>query len=197
MGPGTNITDLLERWRSGDRGAFDQAVGLLYDELHKAAGGCLRWSPRDSLQPTLLIHEAYLRLAGSMPGPLEDRRHFLAIAAKVMRRILVDRVREASALKRAGDAVRVPLDENTPAPVPDFEDCLVLDQQLDRLEEAHPDWARVIELRYFGGYGLEETAAALGISVPTVVRRQRVAEAWLARKLGPRGTGDLNSGESA
>ena len=178
-----DITQLLELWRQGDAAAFDAASSLLYGELHRIAQSYLRGSrPGATLQPTALIHEAYIRLAERSVGPFLDRKHFFALAAKVMRQILVDHARERAALKRGGeDARHVPLDAAQPGFTTDPDEFLLLDQALDRLTEHSRDLAGVIELRYFAGLTLEETAEFLAISVATANRRQRLAEAWLSR----------------
>jgi RNA polymerase sigma factor (TIGR02999 family) len=179
------VTELLDQWRNGDLDAFNDAVEFLYQDLRKAATGCLARSPRASVEPTALLHEAYLRLAGRIPGPLRDRKHFLTLAAKVMRNVLVDRMRQFSAQKRRSDEPVVVLDENLPAAKAGLgaEDFLMLDEALTRLAREHAEWVQVIEMRYFGGLDLTETAEALGVSIATVTRRQRVAEAWLHREL--------------
>jgi len=182
-GTTADVTQLLELWRKGDPAAFDAASGLLCNELHRIAQSYLRSAPTGAtLQPTALVNEAYVRLAERAHGPFRDRKHFFALAAKVMRQVLVDRARERSALKRGGEAVQhVSLDEARDGFNVDRDEFLLLDQALDRLSEHSPALASLIELRYFGGLTLEETAEFLEVSVPTVNRRQRMAEAWLSR----------------
>ncbi len=178
-----DITQLLELWRHGDAAAFDAASSLLYAELHRIAQSYVRASrPSATLQPTVLIHEAYIRLVERSPGPFLDRKHFFALAAKIMRQILADRARERSALKRGGEAVQhIPLDEAQAGFTSDPDEFLLLDRALDQLAEHSRDLASVIELRYFAGLTLQETAESLAISVAATDRRQRLAEAWLSR----------------
>jgi RNA polymerase sigma-70 factor, ECF subfamily len=182
---GADVTQLLELWRNGDAASFDAASGLLYSELHRIAQSYLRGAPPNAtLQPTALIHEAYLRLAERAHGPFRDRKHFFALAAKIMRQILVDRARERTALKRGGEAIQyVPVDEARDGFAADPDEFLLLHQALDRLTEYNPGLASVIELRYFAGLTTEETADLLDISAPTASRRQRMAEAWLSRSI--------------
>jgi RNA polymerase sigma factor (TIGR02999 family) len=183
--PGANVTQLLELWRKGDAASFDAASGLLFNELHRIAQSYLRGArPNATLQPTALINEAYIRLVERSHGAFRDRKHFFALAAKIMRQILVDRARERAASKRGGDAIQyVPLDEARDGFISDPDEFLVLHQALDRLNHYNALLASTIELRYFAGLTLEETAELLGISVPTANRRQRIAEAWLSRAI--------------
>ncbi|MBZ5625826.1 MAG: sigma-70 family RNA polymerase sigma factor [Acidobacteriia bacterium] len=183
--PGADVTQLLELWRNGDAASFDAASSLLYNELHRIAQSYLRGAPGNAtLQPTALINEAYVRLAERSHGPFRDRKHFFALAAKIMRQILVDRARERTAVKRGGESIeRVPLDEARDGFTSDPDEFLLLHQALDRLTGYNPSLASVIELRYFAGLTLEETAEVLDISVPTANRRQRMAEAWLSRAI--------------
>lgn len=175
------ITDLLEEWRKGDASAFDSASDLLYSELHRIAQSYLRGA-NNTLQPTDLIGEAYLRLANGAKSPFKDRKHFYALAAKIMRQILVDRARERKSLKRGGGVRPLTINEALDGAT-NPEDFLALDEALTRLADENPALARVIELRYFGGLKIEEVADALDLSVATVGRHQRLAEAWLARAL--------------
>ena len=182
---GGNVTQLLELWRQGDAASFDAASALLYNELHRIAQSYLRGAaPNATLQPTALIHEAYIRLAERSLGAFHDRKHFFALAARIMRQILVDRARERCAAKRGcGDIQHVPLDEARDGFASDPDEFLHLHLALERLNEYDPSLAAVIELRYFAGLTLEETAELFGISVPTANRRQRIAEAWLNRAI--------------
>jgi len=184
-GTTADVTQLLELWRHGDAAAFDAASGLLYSELHRIAHSYLRSSQGGAtLQPTALVNEAYVRLAERAHGPFRDCKHFFALAAKVMRQVLVDRARERSALKRGGEGVQhVSIDESRDGIAVDRDDFLLLDQALDRLAAYSPALAGLIELRYFAGLTLEETAEFLELSIPTVNRRQRMAEAWLSRAI--------------
>jgi len=183
--PAADVTQLLERWRQGDPASFDAASSLLYNELHRIAQSYLRAESRYStLQPTALINEAYIRLAERSVGVFHDRKHFFALAARVMRQILVDRARQRSAGKRGGGNVQhVPLDEARDGISSDPDEFLLLDQALVRLNEYDTSLGGVIELRYFAGLTLEEMAELLGISVATANRRQRLAEAWLNRAI--------------
>jgi len=183
--PGPDVTQLLERWRQGDAPSFDAASSLLYNELHRIARAYLRGAPpHATLQPTALIHEAYIRLAQGSLGAFRDRKHFFALSARVMRQILVDRARERSASKRGGGSVQhVPLDEAYSGIRSDPDEFLALHQALDLLDEYDTALAAVIELRYFAGLTLDETAEVLGISAATANRRQRLAEAWLNRAI--------------
>jgi RNA polymerase sigma-70 factor, ECF subfamily len=184
--PGS-ITVILERVRTGDRAALDQLFPLLYPELHGIARREMRGeSNHHTLQPTALVNEAYLRMVGSN-GTLSwrDRTHFLSVAARVMKNVLVDHARAHRAGKRDG-GLQVTLtdgkaDSRDPAIMLDI---LALDDALNRLAEAEPRWAQVVELRFFGGLEIDETAEALQVSPITVSRDWRFAKAWLARELG-------------
>jgi RNA polymerase sigma factor (TIGR02999 family) len=162
------------------------AAGEIYEQLHRLAEGYFRQQPRGhTLQPTALIHEAYLKLAGQPDCRWKDRTHFLAVAATAMRQILVDHARSKVAARRGGDRQRITLDEAVvPAPQRDV-DLLALDQALERLAGLDERKARVIELRFFAGLTVEETAAALGVSPITVKRDWSMARAWLERELEP------------
>lgn len=179
-------TVLLQSWQNGDIDAFDRLVELLYDELRQLAGRAMRGQPSEhTLQPTALVHEAYVRLAGADTG-FADRSHFLAAAATVMRRILIDHARRASRAKRGGKAVRVTLDDSRigpSAPDPGFADIIALDQALTRLSGESPRRGKAVELHYFGGLNLEEMAAVLEVSVGTAHRDLKLARAWLHREL--------------
>jgi RNA polymerase sigma-70 factor (ECF subfamily) len=165
----------------------DPIDGLLteaYAELRRIAGAYMRRErPGQTLQPTALVHEAYVRLARQHP-PLENRAHFCAIAARAMREILIERARARNAGKRGGGAIRVTFDEGLGARGPDEGlDLEAVDEALTRLAAIDARQARIVELRFFGGLNVEETAAALGISAATVKRDWSVARAWLAREL--------------
>jgi RNA polymerase sigma-70 factor, ECF subfamily len=179
---GHTVTQLLEKARHGDSTALEHLLPLLYAELHEIAARHMHGERADhTLQPTALVHEAFLRLAGSN-GSFEDRTHFLRAASQAMRRVLVDHARARNAAKRGG-ALRVTLDEGLAGHDDPLVDLLVLDDALTRLAEAEPRWAQVVELRYFGGLEVTEVAAALGVSTATVKRDWRFARAWLARAL--------------
>ncbi|MBS1797901.1 MAG: sigma-70 family RNA polymerase sigma factor [Acidobacteria bacterium] len=180
------ITGLLREWCGGRREALDELLPLVYRELHKQARRFLRKEHQGhTLQTTALIHEAYLRLVDQRSIDLENRAHFFAIAGQMMRRILVDHARAKHREKRGGDdAVKIPLDEAMIVVVgPKDVDLLALDDVLKRLEALDEQQARVVELRYFSGLSLEETAAALKISRATAARDWAMAKAWLHREL--------------
>lgn len=181
----TDVTQLLRDWQGGDRKAFDLALDAVYHEMRRAAQAALRRGrPNQTLQPTALIHEVFLRLStGKTPLQIQDRNHFLALAAKVMRRILVDRVREQNAVKRGGGAQRHALDDHLESRGRDLDQFLLIDSALNDLFQVEPELATVIEMRYYAGFEIQETATILGVSTATVARRQRAAEAWLARAI--------------
>lgn len=182
-----DITGLLRRWSGGDTGAFDQLVPLVYDRLRRLAHNRLRSEPNGSLDTTGLVHEAYLRLVAGPDPDLRDRSHFLALASRVMRNVIVDHARARKAAKRGGGISPEWLDDPL-AGVPDreIEAYADLDAALGRLEAMDPRQGRILEQRYFGGLSLEETADALGLSLATVKRELRSARAWLAGELGAR-----------
>ena len=183
MATAGDITRLLSEWAKGDGGALDMLMPLVYTELRRIADGYLRRERTGhTLQPTALVHEAWLRFSGQDEVSFEHRTQFYALAAQIMRRILVDHARTVNAEKRGGGAVRTPLDESTMATVfaPDrIEQFLALDEALQQLSHLSPRQARVIELRYFAGLNVGEMAGVLGVSAATVSRDQRTAEAWL------------------
>jgi len=180
-----NITHLLKEWSDGDRQALDKLTPLVYEELRHHAARYLRRERRGhTLQTTALIHEAYLRLIDARDVHWQSRAHFFAIAANLMRRILVEHARRRDADKRGGSHIRVQLDDALAvADEPDV-DLLAIDEALDRLAAIDPQQARVVELRFFSGLSVEETAAALGVSPKTVKRDWSVARAWLRREIG-------------
>jgi RNA polymerase sigma factor (TIGR02999 family) len=164
---------------------LDFAVEDIYAELRRVAGRFVRRERAPSVQATELVHEAWLRLAGDKPASWQNRAHFVAIAAIAMRRLLVERARRRGAAKRGGAQVQVTLDEGLLAESPDTSavDIIALDRALSRLAGLDPQQARVVELRYFGGLSIEETAEALAISPATVKRHWTLARAWLLREL--------------
>jgi RNA polymerase sigma factor (TIGR02999 family) len=183
--PGT-VTGLLMAWRGGDDAALEQLVPLVHEELHRIARGCMRGERAGhSLQATALVNEAYLRLIGAQQVDWQNRVHFLAVSARLMRRILVDFARSKKYQKRGGGAQPVTLDEALVVAEPG-RDLMALDEALDALGKLDERKARVVEMRFFGGLSVEETAAALGVSGDTVMRDWRLAKAWLLREL--RGT---------
>ncbi|MEZ5291428.1 MAG: ECF-type sigma factor [Vicinamibacterales bacterium] len=177
---------LLRRAAGGDANAASRLMPLVYDELRRLAAGYLRRERRgQTLQPTALVHEAYVRLVRPTGQAWQGRTHFLAIAAVSMRQVLVDRARRRRAAKRGGDAVRLTLDDAMlPSDSRGAEvDLLALDRALDRLAALDPAQARIVELRYFGGLTVEETAEAVGLSPATVKRHWALARAFLKRTL--------------
>jgi RNA polymerase sigma factor (TIGR02999 family) len=184
--PSVDVTGLLRQWQAGDRDALDQLIPLVYNELHVIASRHMAREWRQtSLQATGLVNEAYMKLVTQRKADWQNRAHFFAIAARVMRRILLDHARQRLRGKRGGDA-GTHVDATTIA-VPDAAvdpvDVLAIDRALQQLEELDPDQARIVELRFFAGLTVEETAAAVGASPATVKREWAVAKAWLYRTL--------------
>ena len=180
-----NITHLLKEWSDGDERALDRLTPLVYEELRQQAARYLRRERRPhSMQTTALINEAYLRLIDAQNVRWGNRAHFFAIAANLMRRILVDHARRRDAEKRGGYQIRLTFsDLIAEAPESDV-DLLAIDQALDRLAVIDPRQARIVELRFFSGLNVDETATAMGISPKTVKRDWSVARAWLRREIG-------------
>jgi RNA polymerase sigma factor (TIGR02999 family) len=179
----TDITDLLRRWGEGDAAALDQLFPLMYDRMRQLAHQRLRTEPDGSLNTTALVHEAYLKLVDSPHVSLRDRGHFLGLASRVMRHLLVDHARARRAAKRGLGATAVPLEDAAWLPDDKAETLGELDEALQRLEAIDERRTRILEQRYFGGLTLEETAEALGVSLATVKRELRSARAWLALEL--------------
>jgi len=179
-----NVTQLLLGWGKGDKEALDQLLPLVYDELRRQAARYLRRERvGHTLQTTALIHEAYIRLVDQKKVQWQNRAHFFGIAAQLMRRILVDHARSKKRAKRGGSDVRVSLAEaTTPVKAPDL-DVLALDEALDRLTQVDEQQAKVVELRFFSGLSVEETAEVLQISPATVKREWSMAKAWLHREI--------------
>jgi RNA polymerase sigma factor (TIGR02999 family) len=183
MKPEESIPQLLEAWRRGDHTAYDRLFPLIYTELRRLARAHLRHEPQGhSLQPTLLVHEVYLRL-GDATVDWRNRTHFLSIAARVMRRILVEHARAKAAAKRGGHDPRVTLTGAIPAPDASPVDVLVLDTALDRLRTLDARQSEVVELFYFGGLTHAEIGEVVGVSEATIDRDLRHARAWLRREL--------------
>lgn len=184
-GPTTDITGILREWSDGKAEALDALLPLVYDELHRQAARFLRNERREhTLQPTALINEAYIKLIDSADINWQGRTHFFAIAATQMRRVLVDHARAKHRMKRGGDDIRIPLEEvNVAVSARADVDLIALDEALDRLAERDEQQERVVELRYFSGLSLEETAEVLQISRATVARDWEAARAWLHREL--------------
>jgi RNA polymerase sigma factor (TIGR02999 family) len=182
--PDTDITELLRAAATGDGAAESELFRVLYAELKSLASARLaREFGANTLSATGLVHEAYLRLTGSRLPEFNDRRHFMAIAATVMRRVLVDRARSAGRSKRGDGLVALTLDDAQSLAV-DARDLIELDDALQRLFERDPMMARVVELRYFAGLDVEQTAAALDSSPRSVNRAWTAARAWLLREMG-------------
>jgi RNA polymerase sigma factor (TIGR02999 family) len=181
-----DVTQVLDAARSGDGEAASKLLELVYDELRHLAGRQMAAvPPGDTLQPTALVHEAYLRLLGREPeAGWEGRAHFFNAAARAMRDIIVEQARKHARIKRGGNRKRVALDENTlVSPQTTSEDLLALDEALKALEETDPTSARIALLRYFAGLTVEETAQAMGTSPRTVKRHWQYALAWLDRRM--------------
>jgi RNA polymerase sigma factor (TIGR02999 family) len=179
-----DITRLLDQWSDGDQNALSELLPLVYSELRKLADHYLRRERSDhTLQPTALVHEAYLRLIGLHDADFHNRAHFYGAAAQVMRRILVDHARSHRAAKRGHGAVPVDLDEALNIGIDLRLDLVALDEALQRLSEVRSELTKVVELRYFGGLSIEETAEFMHVSPATVKRYWVFARAWLYREL--------------
>lgn len=178
-----DVTALLLAWGQGDEAAFERLVPLVHAELHRIAMRCMADERAGhSLQPTALVNEAYLRLIDVQRVKWHDRNHFLSMAARLMRRVLVDHARSRRYLKRGGGAARVPLMDDL-AVDERGRDLVALDDALTALAAVDERKSRVIELRFFGGSSVEETATILNVSVDTVMRDWKLAKAWLRREL--------------
>jgi RNA polymerase sigma factor (TIGR02999 family) len=190
-----DVTRILSAIERGDSGAAERLLPLVYDELRKLAARKLaQEKPGQTLQATALVHEAYLRLVVADDPGWDSRGHFFAAAAEAMRRILVDNARRKGRQKRGGALARVDIDEaELASPLPD-EDLLALDEALARLAAEDPVKARLVELRFFAGLGLEDAAVALGVSAPTAKRYWRYARAWLHSEVSG---GDTTGGSAA
>jgi RNA polymerase sigma factor (TIGR02999 family) len=182
--PSNQISELLARWTEGEIAAREKLVPLVYEELRRLARHCLAGErPDHTLQSAALVNEAYLRLVGHSSVRWDDRVHFFAVAAQLMRRILVDHARKKDAGKRGGDRVTVTLNEQlAPAKAREL-DVVALDDALNELSRMNSQHGRIVELRFFAGLSIEETAQAMGISPATVKRDWAVARAWLYREL--------------
>ena len=182
------VTALLKQWGGGDRKALEQLLPLVYGELRRLAASYLRDERSDhTLQPTALVHEAYIRLAGQRDVAWQNRAHFFGIAAQMMRRILVDHARKRQAAKRDAAAWKVQTGDGVDLG-DRYPELLALDAALSDLEALDPRQARIVEMRFFGGLTVEETAEVAGISPATVKREWQTARAWLAREIRPSGT---------
>jgi RNA polymerase sigma factor (TIGR02999 family) len=179
-----DVTALLGEWSRGDRTALGRLLPLVYAELRRVATRQLRRERVDhTLQPTALVHEAYIRLVGQRQVDWQSRAHFYGVAAQIMRRILVDHARRHDAVKRGDGVRRVPIDEARDTAASNAIPLLDLDLALDRLEQLDADLARLVELRAFGGLTIEAAAHVLNVSLSTAKRDWRTAKAWLHREL--------------
>jgi RNA polymerase sigma factor (TIGR02999 family) len=178
------VTQLLIDWKRGNKEALDLLTPLVYDELRRLADRYLHDErAAATLQPTALVHEAYLRLVAQSLPDWESRSHFFGVAAHLMRQILVDYARRRRSAKRGGGAEKISIEETVSFAPGRDQDMELLDDALNALAAIDPRKAKVIELRFFGGFSVEETGQALNISVATVGREQRMAEAWLHRAM--------------
>ncbi|MFY9618841.1 MAG: sigma-70 family RNA polymerase sigma factor [Pyrinomonadaceae bacterium] len=184
MSASHSVTQLLEQWNSGDREALDKLMPLIYEELRKMARRYMRQQdPGHTLQTTALIHEAYLRMVKQPDKQFENRAHFFGVAAKAMRHILVDYARARHAAKRGGDARPISLEEAALVTQERAAELVAFDDALKELEQLSKRQSRVVELRYFGGLSVEETATVLAVSPETVMRDWHMAKTWLHRAL--------------
>ncbi len=182
--PETEVTRLLREAAGGSREAADLLLPRVYAELRRLAGSKMsREKPGQTLQPTALVHEAYLRLVKDDDARWQNRAHFFAAAAEAMRRILIERARRYARLKHGGEQRRVPLDEGLPDATTDPEELLNLDRCLSRLEQRDAQMGQVVKLRYFAGLTIEETAGVLAVSPRQVNRAWTAARAWLRREM--------------
>jgi RNA polymerase sigma factor (TIGR02999 family) len=189
MNPAAQVTLLLADLKKGDAQALDRLIPIVYDELRRLAAHYLRdESAAATLQPTALVHDAYLRLVAQDMPDWESRSHFFGVAAHLMRQILVDHARKHRSQKRGGGQAPVALDEVVAVSPMKSDDIVALDEALSALAKVDERKCKVIELRFFGGLSVEETARALNVSVGTIGREQRLAEAWLHRELSRDGS---------
>jgi RNA polymerase sigma factor (TIGR02999 family) len=185
MNPSGDVTRLLSAWTNGSQQALDELMPLIYGELHRIAQH--QWSGQaagHTLQATALIHEAYLKLVSHGPREFQSRAHFFAVASMAMRQVLVNHAEASLAGKRGGGDANISLDDVEPSVLQQAGEVLALHEALNVLESIDPRKSRVVEMRYFGGLSIEETAEALGVSTITVIRDWKTARAWLARELG-------------
>ena len=179
-----DVTTLLGAWRRGDRSALDRLTPLVYNELKRLASSYLKYErPDHTLQCTALVHEAFLRLAGGVEIDWENRSHFFGIAAQIVRRILVEHARAANTAKRGSGAVMLAINEEVNPASGRAPELLALDDALTSLAAIDPRQARIVELRFFAGLNVEETASVLEVSPATVKREWAAAKAWLYREL--------------
>ena len=181
----SNVTKLLVEWRRGDQAALDRLIPLVYGELRRVASNHLGRERSHTLQTTALVHEAYMRLVDLDRMTLQNRTHFFAMAARLMREILVDHARRRHALKRGGDVTMVGIDGVEAGVETNIVEVLALDEALTELGSLDERAGRVVELRFFAGLSIAETADALDVSSATVERDWTVAKAWLLQRLSP------------
>jgi RNA polymerase sigma-70 factor, ECF subfamily len=178
------VTQLLEAWGAGDESALRRLVPLVQNELHRIARACMAGERAGhSLQATALVNEAYVRMVDVQRVNWQNRAHFLAMAARLMRRVLVDHARSRNYQKRGGDVVRITFDEMSLGGIEPTRELLALDEALDALASVDARKSSVVELRFFGGLSVEETATVLDVSADTVMRDWKLARAWLLREL--------------
>jgi len=183
--PSIQITQLLRSWSQGDEGAIEKLMPLVYDELHRMARRYMSSEkPGHTLQATALVNEAYLRLVEASQATWQNRTHFFAVSAQVMRRILVDWARSRQAAKRGNDVPALELDEAFAVPMQTGSNLVAVDDALTALALVDPRKSQIVELRFFGGLTVEETAEVLKISQETVHRDWKLAKSWLRRELG-------------
>jgi len=184
-----NITELLVAWRNGDEAALAQLMPEVHGELHRIARRCMRGERAGhTLQATALVNEAYVRLVDTRQVRWQDRTHFLAMSARLMRRVLVDHARARLYQKRGGGALKVTLTDGLAGSDEQPQDVIALHDALDALAKFDERKSRVVELRFFGGLTVEETAHVLGVSPDTIMRDWKLAKAWLLREIEGRGT---------
>ena len=181
------VTKLLELWRGGEEGAFDRLLPLVYDELRQVAAAYMRRErPGHTMQTTALIHEAYMRLADVQSLDVNDRSHFFAVAARAMRRILVDHARSQQSAKRVGAHRRLPLEEAVAMPADNPPGHVIaVHEALEKLAAVHPRQAQLVEMRFFGGFSEDEVSEILELSRSTMTRDWRFARQWLRRHMEP------------
>ena len=182
--PNADVTTLLRAWRAGDEDAYRRVTSILYGELRRRAAYYMRRRQAgDTLQTTALVHEAFIRLAGARQVDWQDRKHFLAVAARTMRRVLVDAARASGSAKRGSRAVHVPLESDLEAHSPSPVDLIALDSALEGLARLDARKVQVVELRFFAGLTVEEAAHVLDVAPDTVARDWRMSRTWLLREL--------------
>ena len=184
MSQPADVTQLLVAYGQGDRQAFDQLLPMVYEDLRRIARRQLRSRPGQTLDTTSLVHESYLKMVDQRKADWQNRVHFLAVAARAMRQVIISHARRRGAAKRGAGGVRETLDEGRIAVAEQAEQLLALDQALDRLGERDERLVRVVECRFFAGLSEDETAAALGVSLRTVQRDWMRARVWLRESLG-------------